>query len=484
MRSRLFGLIGLSIFMGGCEQIIGAPPHRLWECPQVAEACLCGDNVPSPELGEECDDGNTNNFDGCSADCKQEAVVAIVAGGFHTCALTNHGTVKCWGDNRYGQLGIGSRENRGDAPNELTGVGSAVSLGISSRAIALTAGEFHTCALLEDGRVKCWGLNGIGQLGLGDSQNRGDEPNEMGDELAAVEFAGGKKALVISAGAYHTCVLLDDKSVHCWGANGSGQLGLGDTVSRGNVRGFIVDASNSVDLGIGNDVAGISAGGYFTCARLEDNTARCWGQNRFGQLGVEDAVDRGDEPNEPLPPVMLGSGSGIAKISSGQMHVCVEYWAGGVKCWGGNFQGQLGLGDKVPRGTLPGQMGDNLPFFIVALGDLRQLVTGYSHTCVVFEAGTAKCWGSNHVGQLGLGDTNNRGDQVGEMGNDLPELSFGAKKVTMVAVGQTHTCALLEGSSVKCWGGNASGQLGLGDTNDRVEIVGETTPTVELFSKD
>lgn len=470
MRNRHFWIMGLCVFLGGCEQIIGAPPYRLWECPQVEAACLCGDSVLSPDVGEECDDGNTDSFDGCSAACKEEVVVSLVAGGFHTCALTNHGAVKCWGDNRYGQLGIGDRENRGDEPNELTVRGSAVSLGKSSPAIALAAGEFHTCALLEDGRIKCWGLNGIGQLGLSDSQNRGDDPDEMGDALPAVNLHGGTRVTAITAGAFHTCALLEDRRVQCWGANASGQLGLGN-------------ASKLVDLGNGNEVKSISAGAYFTCAIVEDNSLRCWGQNRFGQLGLDDAKDRGNGPNELgsyLPPVMLGNGIGVSRISAGHMHVCAEFLAGGVKCWGGNFMGQLGLGDQMPRGVLQGQMA-NVPFLTIGVGPVQQLIAKYSHTCVVFATGSVQCWGSNQYGQLGLGDTNNRGDEPGEMGANLPELNFGAKKVTMVAPGQTHTCALLDDGSVKCWGGNAYGQLGLGDTKDRIDQVGEMTPSVGLF---
>src|SRR5690606_9674905 len=111
------------------------------------------------------------------------------------------------------------------------------------------AGQLHTCAMFNDGSVKCWGMNSSGQLGLGDTSNRGDGSNEMGDNLPNVDLGGGRTATDITAGATHTCAILDDGSAKCWGANNSGQLGLGDTSNRGDGSNEMGDSLPAVDLG-------------------------------------------------------------------------------------------------------------------------------------------------------------------------------------------------------------------------------------------
>lgn len=447
------------------------------------ENCICGDGKLSMDLGEECDDGGNENVDGCSAECKREFAISIAAGAFHSCALLTGGAVKCWGRNDFGQLGIGDRKNRGDEPNEMGRRLPAISLGKSRHVTALTTGAFHTCALLDNGDVKCWGLNGIGQLGLSDTKTRGDEPNEMGDDLPAVQFGIGKTAKSITAGAYHTCALLNDDSVKCWGANASGQLGLGDTVARGNMSDQMGDALPSVKLGNVIMVSSVVAGDYFSCAAVADGSVKCWGDNGAGQLGQGDMFNRGDNANEMgdnLPPIQLGSGVSAVSLALGNAHACARL-NGGIKCWGGNWEGQLGLGNVTHRGNTMGQMGDALPMVDIGLILPFTVVAGHSHTCVIRTSGGIKCWGWNEFGQLGIGDPHNRGDQPGEMGNALPIVEF-APLVTMIAAGDTHTCALLQDGSVKCWGGNAHGQIGIGDTNNRGDETGEMLPSVTLFS--
>jgi alpha-tubulin suppressor-like RCC1 family protein len=124
----------------------------------------------------------------------------------------------------------------------------AVDLGPGRTALQLTAGDAHTCARLDDGSVKCWGFNIIGPLGLGDTQPRGDGPGEMGAALPAVDLGPGRTALQLTAGNAQTCARLDDGSVKCWGWNGSGQLGLGDTQTRGDGPGEMGAALPAVQL--------------------------------------------------------------------------------------------------------------------------------------------------------------------------------------------------------------------------------------------
>eukprot|EP00798_Chlamydomonas_sp_ICE-L_P011665 gene11665-34378_t len=173
---------------------------------------------------------------------------SITLGQYHTCAVLDNGEVKCWGSNAYGQLGQTTASycnryycpNMGDAlPAVDLGIGRtatsiAADLGTDRTATAIDAGEFHTCAILDNGNLKCWGHNEVGQLGLGDTVSRGDDAEEMGDNLPAVDLGTGRTATTISSGYQHNCALLDNNAVKCWGWNRDAQLGLGDTVSRGD----------------------------------------------------------------------------------------------------------------------------------------------------------------------------------------------------------------------------------------------------------
>ena len=181
--------------------------------------------------------------------------------------------------------------------------------------------------MLDDDSVKCWGNNGDGRLGLGHTLDRGDGPGEMGDALPAVDLGTGRTAKMISIGGVHTCALLDDDSVKCWGWNNDGQLGLGHTSNRGDGPGEMGDDLDAVDLGTGRTAKMISAGDVHTCALLDDDSVKCWGDGSYGQLGLGDWSKRGDGPGEmgdDLDAVDLGTGRTAKMISVGSAsHVCV-----------------------------------------------------------------------------------------------------------------------------------------------------------------
>ncbi len=293
-----------------------------------------------------------------------KTAVAIAAGGNHTCALLNDGSVKCWGGNNAGQLGLGDTNQRGDQPNEMGDNLPVVSLGAGKTALAIAVGGVHMCALLNDGSVKCWGSNTYGELGLGDTNKRGDEANEMGDNLPAVSLGAGKTAIAMAIGGVHTCTLLNDGSVKCWGVNNYGKLGLGDTSDRGAGPNEMGDNLPAVDLGAGKTASAIAGGTRITCTSLNDGTVKCWGLNDYGQLGLGDTNNRGDGPNEMgdnLPAVNLGAGKTASAIATGGAHACALLNESSVKCWGSNTYGELGLGDTNERGDGPNEMGDNLP---------------------------------------------------------------------------------------------------------------------------
>ena len=404
-------------------------------------------------------------------------VLSVSAGSSHSCAVLVGGLVKCWGENQYGQLGLGDTNDRGDGPGELGNSLPAVDLGSGRSATAVAAGGNHTCALLDDGSVKCWGLGGFGRLGLGDTANRGDGPGEMGDSLPAVGLGSGRSATAISVGSYHSCALLDNGSVKCWGANGYGRLGLGDTADRGDGPGEMGDALPAVGLGAGRSAVAVDVGVSHSCVVLDNATVKCWGRNNAGQLGLADTNNRGDGPGEmgdSLPAVVLGGRTATA-VSAGGDHTCVVLDTAGVKCWGENAAGELGLGDTNDRGDVSGEMGTSLPTVSLGAGRTALAVSaGFAGTCVRLDDGSVKCWGANAAGQLGLGDVNNRGDGAGEMGNSLPAVNLGAgRTVAVVGLGSDHGCARLDDGSVRCWGAGTSGKLGQGDTTNRGDGPGE-----------
>jgi E3 ubiquitin-protein ligase HERC3 len=235
---------------------------------------------------------------GCSShisDVGASGPRAVAVGRFSSCALGSNGVVKCWGFNNAGLLGLGDTTERGDLPGQMGNNLGAVDLGTGRTAKEITVGIPNACAVLDNGTVKCWGYNPSGQLGLGDTINRGDLPGEMGDNLPAVDLGTGRTARAVVGGPA-TCALLDNGTVKCWGRNQSGELGLGDTTDRGDLPGEMGDNLPAVDLGSGRTAQAIAVGvgGEWTCALLDNGTVKCWGENTNGELGLGDTTSHGD----------------------------------------------------------------------------------------------------------------------------------------------------------------------------------------------
>jgi alpha-tubulin suppressor-like RCC1 family protein len=465
-------------------------------------------------------------------------VAELAGGGSFLCARAVDGRVKCWGFNGNGQLGLGDTIFRGSAPGEMGNALPVVNLGTGLTAKSVGAGDSHVCAVLSNDALKCWGTNNSGQLGIGDSLDRGGAPGEMGDGLPPVDLGPGAVPTSVVLSPRHTCARLQSGAVKCWGAGG--ELGAGDALARGSLPAHMGNNLPVVDLGPGETTASLSAGpGYATCALLTAGGLKCWGVN--GSLGVGDAASRGDAPNQmgvnlpridlglganvtrvaigfdtscallgtgqikcwgsvmspaacrgdrpgtmgaALPAIALGTGLDALEVVTSQSAACALIAGGKVKCWGSSSSAALGLGDTLGRGSVPGDMGDNLPF--VSLGAAAvavQLAMTSQSVCARLSDGSIKCWGGN-AGQLGLGDSAPRGFSPGQMADNLPPVALGpGLTATQVVAGSSHYCALLSNGAVKCWGDNASGQLGVGDTNNRGDDPGEmgaNLPAVSL----
>ena len=438
------------------------------------------------------------------------AISSLDMGSSYACALLNNGTIKCWGANNAGQLGLGlnKKYSIGDEPMEMGSNLPALDLGNGRAVRALRVGGNSSCAILDNDELKCWGRNNDGDLGLGDTNIRGDNPNEMGDNLPAVNLGSGRAARVLVASSTHHCAILDNDELKCWGANNLGQLGLGDTNDRGDGLDEMGDALAdpltemgdnllAVDLGMGRTVKMLAAGTGHTCAILDNDSLKCWGVNTSGQLGLGDDDPRGvNEVVSDLLAVDLGMGRTARMIFAGGNHTCAILDDDSLKCWGGNSSGQLGLGDTNDRRDgiadmgEPDGMGDMLPAIDLGSGrTARMLAIGSAHTCAILDNDELKCWGANNLGQLGLGDTNDRGVTNPNEVAMLPAIDLGSGRTArMIFAGGSSTCAILDNDELKCWGSNygpaGSGQLGQGDMGhrgDEPDEMGDNLLPIELF---
>jgi cysteine-rich repeat protein len=284
-------------------------------------------------------------------------VVQLTLGEDHTCALLDTGAVRCWGAGWYGQLGHGSTSNIGDALDESPATAGDVDVG--GHVTQIAAGVYHTCALLDTGTVRCWGKNDYGQLGYGNPNNIGDELDETPGTAGDVNVGG--VVVELAAGGYHTCALLDTGAVRCWGRNDHGQLGRGHEAEIWIPPGEILDPD--VDVDVGGVVERLTAGGHHTCALLDTGAARCWGLNDEYQLGYGHNEDVGDESGEtPAAAGDVNMGGWVVQLAAGRRHTCARLVTGDVRCWGTGMDGQLGHGTPDARHIgIPASAGD-VPF--------------------------------------------------------------------------------------------------------------------------
>ncbi len=442
----------------------------------VAGQCViasCGNGAIDD--GEVCDDGNQIDGDGCDADCSLTEILQISAGDRNTCALIEDGRVRCWGEGSSGVVGLGSTDDVGDDETPAM----SMDIPFPEPAEAVDVGENFACAKFIDGAMRCWGLGSSGRLGNVSGDTLGD--NEALDMLPGIDLGGVADSF--SSGGGHTCARMSDDAVRCWGRNNAGQLGLGNTISVGeaNVPSFY----SPVEVAASSAVA---VGHAHSCAITTNIDLVCWGNNNRGQLGYGNTDVIGNDPDETpnsvgkveAYPPGLPNGAVLEQASLGREHTCARFSTGEVLCWGRNDHGQLGQGNSDDHGDDV----DELPNVLDPIelgGDATAISAGEQFTCALIDDGSVRCWGHNDRSQLGIMGFGELGDdELAAEGGPVP-LGDGAVAI-QIAAGKQHACALLDSNEIYCWGDNDSGQLGYGHT-DRVgddETPAEEGP-VPLF---
>ncbi len=361
----------------------------------------------------------------------KENITKIDGGDFHTCVLLNDSQIKCWGYNSAGQLGDGTNIRR-NTPVTVLGISTAIDIAV---------GRGHTCALLNNSSIACWGSNFAGQLGDGTTTS----------SYTPVIVSGISTATDISAGSWYTCAVLSDGSARCWGYNSVGQLGDGTDINRNTSVGVS-------GISTATNIAVSIAGNYreHTCVVLSNGSARCWGANDQGQLG-----DGSTTPS--YTPVSVSGMSTAVSIGVGDMHTCALLSSGVVNCWGWNWQGQLGIGSQTQKLT---------PVTVSGISTAADMVVSPYDNCALLNDGSIKCWGRNIYGEIGDGSTTTRYS---------PVFVSGMSTAVSIGSGATLSCAILSDSNVKCWGDNYYGQLGDGTNDDKLY---PTSIKNKLFTKE
>jgi alpha-tubulin suppressor-like RCC1 family protein len=399
-------------------------------------------------MGQACCDGITCGA-GLRCDpsqtCASADVAQVAVGAGHTCSLLADGTVWCWGVDAKGfsqRVGIGAPVLAYPRPVLMTGLANVADL---------RAGEFHTCAKRTDGTVWCWGHNESGQLGDGSFVSSRIPVQVMGLSGVTAFDAGRRSSCAVG-------IVGGNAGLYCWG-RGSVQSRTNDATALGGRLGnaSVADAPApvAVDLTVaasgGQTVRTVAVGGYHSCMVMSDNTVWCWGRNGEGALGNNTQVASRLPVQVDLSGITIPSGVTIDEVTCTdgrrkQASSCMRLSDGAVYCWGYDANGELGDGMTIDR-TTP------VPITTTDLAGAKpvEIVSGAAFRCLRTEAGEVWCWGDNVRGSLGTGDTPT--DFLTPQ--KIPTLTG----VTELDASHRTACAIDGAKQLYCWGANRRGNV-------------------------
>lgn len=370
---------------------------------------------------------------------------SVSAGTSHACGITAQHAAYCWGRNDEGQLGNSSvRATCSEAGTRCSTKPVRVEGGFAFNVIS--AGNNFTCGVTTVGTAYCWGTGAQGQLGTG-SQASADRPERVA--------AGGVAFQTISAGFTHACAVSTTGAAYCWGSNAGGRLGTGASLSGGHTAPALVAGGLSFRT--------ISAGYYHTCGVTRSGATYCWGRNEQGETGNGATAAHG------LPVRVAGDFSARTVQAAGQFdYSCAIGRDSALYCWGANCFGQLGVDSTTEQCGNPAMPCSSTPKSVHASGPFLSIGAFFSHVCALSATGQASCWGDNNQGQLGNGS--------GAGNSPIPTPVQGGATYKAIATGRQFSCALTADGAAQCWGRNAEGQLGTGDSENRTVPTAVVAP--------
>ena len=396
---------------------------------------------------------------------------AKASDSMHSCVVLNGGGTFCWGSNSFGQAGQSmtsspfcsvTNEN-GQVTSSSCVLHAAPVVGVPSTSVVknFVMGYGHTCCIADVGVLRCWGRNAEGQVGNGGASSSCAVGSSTVACVPAPTVISMDPVTRLSAGGWHTCASTEGK-VLCWGWNTHGQVGDGTVGGNKPIPSAILGAAASDFFSIS-----LSCGGMHSCVVASTGNLFCWGDNENGQIGDGTVITK-------TAPVLIASLI-MSAVSAGTGHTCaitnsLSTKEGLLKCWGQNNYGQLGQGSTSSYSLTPTD--------VPGISSVVALSLGGWHTCAVNMDGRLYCWGLNDFGQLGLPPSSNAA--CGTAGSSLPcvmsptQVAVG---VSGVATGLYHTCAIVFGGTVSCWGLNVNGQLGVADTPTPTTVARKDLPT-------
>ena len=405
-----------------CTRIV----RRAWPIGAlIVSACFGGDG--GPEFTGGCQD----------ADCSETPVMVtggktftkLAAGRFHTCGLLANGEVWCWGLNTGGQLGATTPS----ATIDMSGV--PVKVGGTNVFTDISGGDFHTCGIAQDDGIWCWGSNETLVLGV---QSVSETCDGGVCSRTPVRAGGTEEFLKVETGSAHNCAINTSGLAKCWGVNAAGELG---TASYQQIR-------FDPNLVSGDHIfSQIASGVRFSCGLDSVGAMSCWGLANEGQLASTSFQNctAGINNFQCSPtPIAANTPLRFSRIELGGTFGCGLTTAAALVCWGGNSEGQLGIGTFT---------GSAAPIAVQGTGTWQAFATGVSHACGI-KAGAALCWGLNSTAQLGTGSK--------EFANSTPQPVSGTRTYTQIVAGLHHSCALASDGTTWCWGSDKVKQLGRG----------------------
>ena len=306
------------------------------------------------------------------------------------CAKLDNSSVKCWGNNQFGKLGVGDTPpERGQTPATMGDNLPVLNLGSDSTIVKVVTGFVHSCAVLSNGKMKCWGSNSFGQLGRDPSLL-----NEIGSQTPV--FRPDEEVVDAAAGGWVTCAIFKNTSLACWGRNAHGMLGQGSSI------GYSWEPL-LVDLGVGHHAIQVAVGNSHVCALLNTFKVKCWGRGQFGQLGNGDSRDIGlnaGDMGDNLPILPLEN---VKHIATGFDHSCAILHNNGVTCWGYNAYEQAQAWSAASSGdpfSIGDEAGEVNSANLITLNDgsgqsvnATELALGTLFSCARLRNQSVYCWG-------------------------------------------------------------------------------------------